>query len=88
MNTNRLRFGCTLAAAMLAIGSFAAYMPEAEAGGVAIRLSTELVRFGDMPLGCVDYCDFVDTKFTLAPGQEHMHRFVLSDWHRFDAIGD
>ena len=136
MNTNRLRFGCTLTAATLAIGSFAAYMPEAEAGGVAIRLSTEhatlslnepvvlqlhfknlvssavhfdlglledeyvtfhvrrpngterLVRFGDMPLGCVDDCDFVDTKFTLAPGQEYLHRFVLSDWHRFDALGD
>ena len=41
MNTNRLRFGCMLAAATLAIGSFAAYMPEAEVGGVAIRLSTE-----------------------------------------------
>ncbi len=46
------------------------------------------VRFGDIPENCVDACDFADPKFTLLSGWEHSLPFVLSEWHRFDALGE
>ncbi len=46
------------------------------------------VRFGDTPGNCVDDCDFADTRFTLIAGWEHSFPFVLSEWHRFDALGE
>ena len=141
MKTSMWRFGCALATATLAIGTFAAWDLEEPAGAagpeqVAIRLSTEHValslnepvvvhlhfrnlmatatpfdlgafdydyvgfqmrrpdgrdvpvRFGDIPENCVDACDFADPKFTLLSGWEHSLPFVLSEWHRFDALGE
>ena len=46
------------------------------------------MRFGDIPENCVDDCDFADTRFTLIAGWEHSFPFVLSEWHRFDALGE
>lgn len=46
------------------------------------------LRFWDLRHGCVDDCDFDNTRFALDPGEEHSFQFVLSEWHSFDLLGE